>query len=98
MVPLKKSSRKSCVKNFRVDEVLVGLGLLFGSVDYGTRDKDLWLTSSHKDDSKSWDSFIAHSYFDLTFIILSFVFSVVVDEFNQLRATNKWSMVMVERL
>jgi hypothetical protein len=51
MVPLKKSSRKSCVKNFRVDEFLVELGLLFGSVDYGTRDKDLGLTSSHKDDS-----------------------------------------------
>jgi len=61
--------RKGRVKPFRDDEFLVALGLLIGSVEYGTRGKELWVTSSHKDggiegEVEKWESFVCHPNFD----------------------------------
>lgn len=41
------TTKNSQVKCFREDEILIVLGLLIGSIDYGTRGKDLWVTTSH---------------------------------------------------
>jgi hypothetical protein len=41
--------KKGQVKQFREEEFLAALGLLIGSVEYGTKGKELWVTSSHKD-------------------------------------------------
>jgi hypothetical protein len=61
--------KKGRVKHFKEEEVLVTLSLLIGSVEYGTRGKELWVTSSHKDGAidaevEKWDSFIYHPNFD----------------------------------
>jgi hypothetical protein len=41
--------KKGRVKHLKKEEFLVTLGLLIGSVEYGSRGKELWVTSSHKD-------------------------------------------------
>jgi hypothetical protein len=61
--------KKGWVKQFREEEFLVALGPLIGSVEYGTRGKELWVTKSHNDADKDaeiekWDSFIYHPNFD----------------------------------
>ena len=63
------TAKNGRVKRFKEDEFLIALGLLIGSIEYGTRGKDLWVTSSHKEgstegDIERWDSFICHPNFD----------------------------------
>jgi len=81
--------QKGRVKPFRDDEFLVALGLLIGSVEYGTRGKELWVTSSHKDggiegEVEKWESFVCHPNFKGSDDWFSF--SPAVEEFNELRA------------
>jgi hypothetical protein len=57
------------VKRFSEEEFLIVLGLFIGSVEYGTRGKEFWVSSSHKDgyregEDEKWESLIAHPNFD----------------------------------
>ncbi len=63
------NNKKARVKRFSEEEFLIALGLLIGSIEYGTRGKDLWVTSSHKDgykdgEDEKWESLITHPNFD----------------------------------
>ncbi len=56
------------MKRFIEEKFLITLGLLIGSAEYGTRGKEMWASSSHKDGYKEGEekreSLITHPNFN----------------------------------